>query len=94
MSRLYNGGFITIAQLTNSGQLDDRYVNVNDYEIVNGIKVFTSGVASQSKIPNSEFEPFGYSGQIAISPNRFYVCVSGNGVTGQWKYAALVSNWS
>jgi hypothetical protein len=94
MARLYNGGFITIAQLTSSGQLDDRYINIENLENVGGIKIFTSGVVSQSKTPYSEFQPYGYSGQIAVSDNRLYICVSGNGTTGQWKYSALVSNWS
>lgn len=94
MSRFYDGSFITVAALTNTGQFDNRYVNVTGDENVYGIKIYTSGIASQGNVPISEFSPFGYSGQIVASANRLYICVSGDGQTGQWKYTALVSNWS
>ena len=90
--RTFNGLQIFTEQLTNSGQLDARYVRNTGDQDVYDLKTFKDGIAVQaSTIPTSEFYP-GVSGQIVLDFNNLYICVSGNGTSnGRWKFLSLIN---
>jgi hypothetical protein len=90
--RTFNGLQIFTQQLTNSGQLDARYVRNTGDQDVHDLKTFKDGIVLQgSTIPTSEFYP-GISGQIALDSNTLYICVSGNGNSnGRWKFLSLIN---
>lgn len=85
--RTFNGLQAFTQQLTNSGQLDLRYVRMsgNDYS-----PNLNEGVRVGSYIaPLTQNSP-GTSGQFAWDQSYFYICLSGNGVsTGSWKRLTL-----
>lgn len=85
--RTFNGLQVFTNQLTNSGQLDLRYARITGSDAV--ININKGLVISQYGLPTGQFSP-GYSGQIAIDLNNLYVCVSGNGTVGKWKYLSLI----
>lgn len=80
--RTFNGLQIFTQQLTNSGQLDTRYVRISgNTEIANlnaGIRVGSNAKPTASNFP-------GYSGQFSWDNTNFYICVSGNGSEGLWR---------
>lgn len=85
--RTFNGLQIFTEQLTNSGQLDLRYVQLTGSN--NVININNGLIMNQYGRPTGKFSP-GYSGQIAIDENNLYICTSGNGANGQWKYLSLI----
>jgi hypothetical protein len=89
--RTFNGLQIFTEQLTNSGQLDLRYVRISGN---NSTPNFNLNLRlSDYGKPTGEYSP-GISGQIGLDSNSFYVCVSGNGVgNGKWKFIPL-TNWN
>jgi hypothetical protein len=89
--RTFNGLQIFTEQLTNSGQLDLRYVRItgNDSEInLNGGIRLGPGSA-----PTGVYSP-GYSGQIAWDNQFMYICSSGNGSEGNWYAIPVYVNWT
>jgi hypothetical protein len=92
--RTFNGLQIFTEQLTNSGQLDLRYVQINEDQEVIGEKYFSSGIRTQSNYsPAGEYSP-GISGQIKWDNRYIYICVSGDGNNGRWLVSPLVGNWN
>lgn len=88
--RTFNGLQIFTQQLTNSGQLDLRYVRMsgNDYSpnLNQGVRV------GGSITPPTQYYP-GASGQFAWDQTHFYICLSGDGLTtGLWARLSL-ENW-
>ena len=85
--RTFNGLQIFTEQLTNSGQLDQRYVritgNISEVNLNAGVRIGASSIpVSQNSI--------GYSGQLAWNQNHLYICLSGNGVSnGLWARLSL-----
>lgn len=43
-------------------------------------------------VPTNKNSP-GISGQIAFDYTNFYICTSGDGITGQWKIVRLAGDW-
>lgn len=84
--RTFNGLQIFTQQLTNSGQLDSRYVRFtenNDLPNLNlGVRIGSNLVPTSSNFP-------GYSGQLSWNDTNFYICVSGNGSQGLWRAIPL-----
>jgi len=92
--RTFNGLQIFTDQLTNTGQLDLRYIQLTGNQEVVGEKYFSSGVRIQKNYsPTGEYSP-GISGQIKWDNQYIYVCVSGDGTNGRWLVSPLVGNWS
>lgn len=86
--RTFNGLQIFTQQLTNSGQLDARYVRITGNV---DIPLLDSGIrVGSNSIPTGESYP-GYSGQLSWDQNKLYICVSGDGSQGLWKALPL---WS
>ena len=89
--RTFNGLHIFTEQLTNSGQLDLRYVRITGNDSL--INLNHGVILADNNKPTSEYFP-GISGQIVVDSNSIYVCVSGNGVgLGKWKFLPLI-NWN
>ena len=86
--RTFNGLQVFTNQLTNSGQLDLRYARITGNDAI--ININKGLVISQYGLPTGQFSP-GYSGQIAIDVNNLYVCISGNGTVGKWKYLLMLA---
>lgn len=84
--RTFKGLQIFTTQLTNSGQLDARYVRISGNETIPnlnlGIRIGSNGIPSASNFP-------GYSGQLSWDNLNFYICVSGNGSQGLWRAMPL-----
>ena len=88
--RTFNGLQIFTEQLTNSGQLDMRYVRISGNNSIPNLNLGV--IIGQNGIPTAEFYP-GVSGQIMLDNNNIYVCSSGNGVgNGRWKFVSL-TDW-
>jgi len=95
--RTFNGLQIFTEQLTNSGQLDLRYMQLTGTNTVIGLKTFTSGIAisPDNNIPTGENAP-GTPGQIVIGTSSasfgrgMYICVEPN----TWYFIPLVGGWS
>lgn len=89
--RTFNGLQIFTQQLTNSGQLDLRYVRItgNDLEanLNAGIRL------GRGNVPTGVYSP-GVSGQIAWDNQFLYICSSGNGANGIWWAVPVYVNWS
>ena len=92
--RTFNGLQIFTPQITNSGQLDLRYVTLNTDQTITGLKTLKSNLIFQpSYLPSAPNSP-GYSGQIAFSRDYLFVCVSGNGINGDWRTTPLGTAWA
>jgi len=92
--RTLNGLQIFIPQLTNNGQLDLRYVRINENQEVIGEKHFSSGIRlGNPKIPLTKNSP-GISGQITWDSKYIYICYSGNGSEGKWAISPLLVDWA
>jgi hypothetical protein len=85
--RTFNGLQIFTEQLTNTGQLDLRYVRLTGSNTF--ININNGLIINQYGTPTGEYSP-GYSGQIAVDENNIYICTSGNGTIGKWKYLSLI----
>lgn len=84
--RTFNGLQVFTEQLTNSGQLDQRYVRITGN---NSIPNLNLGVrVGSNSTPNASSFP-GYSGQLSWDSSNFYLCVSGNGSEGLWRAIPL-----
>jgi len=92
--RTFNGLQIFTSQLTNSGQLDARYVTLNTNQTITGLKTLKSDLIFQpSYVPSNPNSP-GYSGQIAFNRDYLFICVSGNGINGDWRSTPIATNWA
>ena len=85
--RTFNALQIFTEQLTNSGQLDARYVritgNASEANLNAGVRI------GSSSVPTSQ-NSIGYSGQLSWNQSHLYVCLSGNGTsTGLWGRISL-----
>lgn len=80
--RTFNGLQIFTDQLTNSGQLDVRYVRISENNTIPNLNL-GARIGSNS-IPNVSNFP-GLSGQLSWDQNNFYICISGNGSQGLWR---------
>jgi hypothetical protein len=89
--RTFNGLQVFTTQLTNSGQLDARYVritgNVSEVNLNAGIRL------GPGNPPTGVYSP-GYSGQIAWDNQFMYICSSGNGIEGNWLAIPVYINWT
>lgn len=85
--RTFNGLQIFTEQLTNSGQLDLRYVRISGNSAVPNLN---AGVRIGGyNIPSSN-SSIGFSGQLAWDQSHFYICVDGDGATyGTWARLSL-----
>lgn len=92
--RTYNGLQIFTEQLTNSGQLDQRYVTLSTDQTITGRKTIANSLIYNPNYRPSNPNSPGFSGQIAFNRDYIFVCVSGNGVNGDWRAAMLGTNWS
>jgi hypothetical protein len=93
--RTFNGLQIFTEQLTNSGQLDQRYVTLNTDQTIIGKKTIANFlIYNPNYIPSAPNSP-GVSGQISFNGKFDYmlICVSGDGVNGLWRGIPLVNNW-
>lgn len=86
--RTFNGLQIFTQQLTNSGQLDQRYVRISGNDSIPNLNAGI--IVGSNLIPTGTSFP-GYSGQISWDQTKLYICVSGNGSEGLWKALPL---WS
>jgi hypothetical protein len=87
--RTFNGLQIFTPQLTNSGQLDARYVTLNTDQTITGLKTFKNNIIlNPSYVPSHQFSP-GYSGQISFNMGYIFVCISGNGTNGDWRAVGM-----
>jgi len=91
--RTFNGLQIFTPQLTNSGQLDLRYVTLHSNQTISGIKTLNNIILNPHYTPSAPNSP-GFSGQIAFNNSWIFVCVSGNGIQGDWRATPLGTNWS
>lgn len=92
--RTFNGLQIFTPQLTNSGQLDQRYVTLNTDQTITGRKTIANSlIYNPNYIPSAPNSP-GLSGQISFNGDYMFICVSGNGVNGLWRAMTLITNWS
>jgi len=92
--RTFNGLQIFTEQLTNSGQLDQRYVTLTTDQTITGKKtIANSFIYKPDYVPSVPNSP-GFSGQIAFNRDFIFICVSGNGNNGDWRAAPLGTNWS
>lgn len=92
--RTFNGLQIFTSQLTNSGQLDARYVTLNTNQTITGLKTLKSDlIFNPSYVPSTPNSP-GYSGQIAFNRDYLFVCVSGNGINGDWRSTPIATDWA
>ena len=90
--RTFNGLQIFTEQLTNSGQLDLRYVRVTGDQNIENLKTFTDGLIL-SKDPSISLpassdpvaSPIGYVGQMIFSTPHIYICTEANGGLYTWK---------
>ena len=89
--RTFNGLQIFTEQLTNSGQLDQRYVritgNVSEVNLNAGIRI------SKGFVPTGVYSP-GYSGQLAWDSKFLYICANGDGINGEWWASPLLTEWT
>lgn len=87
--RTFNGLQIFTEQLTNSGQLDLRYVRITGNQNVEDLKTFSDGlVLSGSSAPASSdpvASPVGYIGQMIFFPPHIYICTEANAGLYTWK---------
>ena len=91
--RTFNGLQIFTPQLTNSGQLDARYVTLYTNQTITGLKTLKSDlIFNPSYVPSAPNSP-GYSGQIAFNRDYLFVCVSGNGINGDWRSTPIATEW-
>jgi len=77
--RTFNGLQIFTEQLTNSGQLDARYIRITGDQNVYDLKTFNDGlVLSNSQgIPAASYpvsSPEGVTGQMIFSSPHIYIC--------------------
>jgi hypothetical protein len=92
--RTFNGLQIFTQQLSNSGQLDARYVTLNTNQTITGLKTLKSDlIFNPSYVPSTPNSP-GYSGQIAFNRDYLFVCVSGNGINGDWRSTPIATDWA
>lgn len=90
--RTFNGLQIFTEQLTNSGQLDARYIRITGDQNVYNLKTFKDGlVLSNSQgIPTASYpvsSPAGVTGQMIFSSPHIYICteVDQNNSLYTWK---------
>ena len=90
--RTFNGLQIFTELLTNSGQLDLRYVGITGANTITGPKTFQNLFVIQPfGVPTGSIAP-GISGQVCWDSNSLYICTSGNGVgNGLWKMTVIGS---
>jgi hypothetical protein len=88
--RTFNGLQIFTEQLTNSGQLDLRYVritgNTSEVNLNAGVRI------NSGPVPLTKNSP-GVSGQIAWDNRFLYICSSGDGSAGAWIAASVLVDW-
>lgn len=77
--RTFNGLQVFTTQLTNSGQLDLRYIRITGDQDVQNLKTFNDGlVLSNSQgIPVGSYpvsSPVGVTGQMIFSSPHIYIC--------------------
>ena len=79
--RTFNGLEIFTQQLTNSGQLDLRYIGITGNQNIQNLKTFNDGLVLSKKnsvsIPSSSnpvSSPVGVTGQMIFSSPHIYVC--------------------
>jgi hypothetical protein len=95
--RTFNGLQIFTNQLTNSGQLDLRYVQITGSNTIDGLKTFTSGISISpgNNVPTGQ-NAAGIPGQIVIGTSSasfgrgMYICVEPN----TWYFIPLIGGWS
>jgi hypothetical protein len=92
--RTFNGLQIFTDQLTNSGQLDARYVTLYTDQTITGSKTLKNNIILNPNYIPSAPNSAGYSGQIAFNRDYIFICVSGNGINGDWRAALLGTNWA
>jgi hypothetical protein len=93
--RTFNGLQIFTEQLTNSGQLDQRYVTLYTNQTITGSKTLKNNIIFNPNYSPSTPSSPGYSGQIAFNRDYIFICVSGNGVgNADWRASVLGTNWS
>ena len=92
--RTFNGLQIFTDQLTNSGQLDARYVTLYTDQTITGSKTLKNNIILNPNYTPSAFNSPGYSGQIAFNRDYIFICVSGDGINGDWRAALLGTNWA
>ena len=92
--RTFNGLQIFTEQLTNSGQLDQRYVSLTTDQTITGRKTIANSLIYNPNYRPSNHNSPGFSGQIAFNRDYIFVCVSGDGVNGDWRSTPIARNWS
>jgi hypothetical protein len=90
--RTFNGLQIFTEQLTNSGQLDARYVRITGDQNVYNLKTFKDGLvlSNSQSIPTVSYpapSPVGVTGQMIFSSPHIYICteVDQNNLLYTWK---------
>jgi len=92
--RTFNGLQVFTQQLTNSGQLDQRYVTLTTDQTITGKKTIANSlIYNPNYTPSNPSSP-GVSGQISFNGDYMFICISGNGVNGIWRATPLITNWS
>jgi len=79
--RTFNGLQIFTQPLTNSGQLDLRYIGITGNQNIQNLKTFNDGLVlsknNSASIPSSSSpvsSPVGVTGQMIFSSPHIYVC--------------------
>jgi len=77
--RTFNGLQIFTNQITNSGQLDARYIRITGDQHVFDLKTFKDGLvlSNSQDIPAGSYpvsSPIGVTGQMIFSPPHIYIC--------------------
>ena len=77
--RTFNGLQVFTTQLTNSGQLDARYLRITGDQNVYNLKSFKDGLvlSNSQSIPTASYpvsSPVGVTGQMIFSSPHIYIC--------------------
>jgi hypothetical protein len=79
--RTFNGLQIFTEQLTNTGQLDARYVRITGNQNIENLKTFNDGLVlsknNSASIPSASTpvsSPVGVTGQMIFSSPHIYIC--------------------
>ena len=85
----FNGLQIFTEQLTNSGQLDLRYIRITGDQNIEDLKTFSDGLIlsgiSAPASSNGVASPVGHVGQMIFSKPHIYICTEANGGLYTWK---------
>lgn len=95
--RTFNGLQIFTTQLTNSGQLDLRYIRITGNQNVENLKTFNDGLVlsknNLASIPSTSTpvsSPIGVTGQMIFSAPHIYICTEVDQVNSLYTWKRLM----